>query len=333
MPGWQAAGQRAGACPRRPAPRTRIWPGHGCHRPRRRAPAARRTPCRTGGPRPQPPACRHAHRDPPAARPRYAQAARPPSPPTPAPGLCHHGHEPEREAPVPLDDGVQQLTAGRQRPMPGRWPPEASLLATARHPVLRARTPAVRHGSVAGAAALALTASGPARRPGNLARARPDPRSSRPAFPRLPGCRPWQDVPAGQNQARPSMYEMEGPCPAPPRRLASCLVFAARRAPPAGARYPREGPVSRLLPRSRRRPRVVPVSNGESIITTAGSTAQGPAASHFLLFRYPRKTPQKAGSYPHFTQVIHGFTHSLPKGCRVSDGEHHNRRCRMPGVM
>ena len=110
------------------------------------------------------------------------------------------------------------------------------------------------------------------------------------------------------------MYEMEGPCPASPRRLASCLVFAARRAPPAGARYPREGPVSRLLPRSRRRPRVVPVSSGESIITTAESTAQGPAASHFLFFRYPRKTPQKAGSYPHFTAVIHGFTHSLPTG-------------------
>ena len=63
---------------------------------------------------------------------------------------------------------------------------------------------------------------------------------------------------------------------------ASCLVFAARRALPAGARYPRKGPVSRLLPRSRRRPRVVPVSSGESIITTAASTAQGPAASHFL---------------------------------------------------
>ena len=90
-----------------------------------------------------------------------------------------------------------------------------------------------------------------------------------------------------------------------------------RRAPPAGARYPREGPVSRLLPRSRRRPRVVPVSSGESIITTAASTAQGPAASHFLFFRYPRKTPRKAGSYPHFTAVIHGFTHSLPTGYRM----------------
>ena len=109
------------------------------------------------------------------------------------------------------------------------------------------------------------------------------------------------------------MYEMEGPCPASPRRQASCLVFAERRAPPAGARYPREGPVSRLLPRSRRRPRVVPVSSGESIITTAASTAQDPAASHFLFFRYPRKAPQRAGSYPHSTAVIHGLFTTYPQ--------------------
>ena len=38
--------------------------GHGWHRPRRRAPDARRTPCRTGGPRPPAPACCYAHRDP-----------------------------------------------------------------------------------------------------------------------------------------------------------------------------------------------------------------------------------------------------------------------------
>jgi hypothetical protein len=44
----------------------------------------------------------------------------------------------------------------------------------------------------------------------------------------------------------------------------------------------------------------VPVSSGESIITTTASTAQGPAVSHFLSFRYLRRNPQKAGSYPHF---------------------------------
>ena len=117
----------------------------------------------------------------------------------------------------------------------------------------------------------------------------------------------------GRIRHGPSMYEMEGPCPASPHRLASCLVFAARRAPRAGARYPREGPVSRLLPRSRGRPRVVPVSSGESIITTAASTAQDPAASHFLFFRYPRKAPQRAGSYPHSTAVIHGLFTTYPQ--------------------
>jgi len=55
------------------------------------------------------------------------------------------------------------------------------------------------------------------------------------------------------------MYEMEGPRPASPHRLASCLALP-HGAPPAGARYPYEGPVSRLLPRSRGRPQVVPVS-------------------------------------------------------------------------
>ena len=63
---------------------------------------------------------------PPAARPRYAQAARAQSPPALALRLRHHGHEPEREAPVPIDDRVQQPITGRQRPMPGHWPPEAS---------------------------------------------------------------------------------------------------------------------------------------------------------------------------------------------------------------
>jgi hypothetical protein len=59
----------------------------------------------------------------------------------------------------------------------------------------------------------------------------------------------------------PSMYEMEGPCPASPHRLASCLALPGPRAA-AGARYPCEAPVSRLLPRSRGRPRAVPVSSG-----------------------------------------------------------------------
>ena len=51
--------------------------------------------------------------------------------------------------------------------------------------------------------------------------------------------------------------------PARPRRTGWPVAWPCRRrAPPAGARYPCEGPVSRLLPRSRGRPRAVPVSSG-----------------------------------------------------------------------
>ena len=52
-----------------------------------------------------------------------------------------------------------------------------------------------------------------------------------------------------------------------------------RRAPSAGARYPCQGPVSRLLPRLRGRPQVVPVSNGKTFL---------------LPPRAPRKCPRPA---------------------------------------
>jgi hypothetical protein len=52
-----------------------------------------------------------------------------------------------------------------------------------------------------------------------------------------------------------------------------------RRAPPAGARYPCQGPVSRLLARPRGRPQVVPVSSGETFL---------------LPPRAPRKCPRPA---------------------------------------
>ena len=69
------------------------------------------------------------------------------------------------------------------------------------------------------------------------------------------------------------MYEMEGPCPASPHQ-ASQLACRCR-VPPAGARHPREGPVARLLPRSRRRPGWCPF----------------PTVKAFLL---PPRTPRKA---------------------------------------
>ena len=179
----------------------------------------------------------------------------------------------------------------------------------------------------------------PARRlPSALPPGRGRPRT-RPCCVLTPDRRGWHSgvagVPAlaktllpGRIRQGPSMYEMEGPCPASPRLLASCLVFAAPRAARRG-QVPAREPVSRLLPRSRGRPRAVPVSSGESISTASATTAQGPAASHFLFFRYPRRNPQKARSYPHFTAVIHGFIHSLPTGYRVQAGEHLNRCRRM----
>ena len=61
------------------------------------------------------------------------------------------------------------------------------------------------------------------------------------------------DVPAGQNQTRPPMYEMGG-LAQPRRAKRGQLPGFAGAARPAGARYPCEGPVSRLLTRSRGRP-------------------------------------------------------------------------------
>ena len=92
------------------------------------------------------------------------------------------------------------------------------------------------------------------------------------AFRRSPTCRTstsagaGYSVPAGQNQAGPSMYEMEGPCPASPLRLVSCLAWPTPRAGRRG-QVPARGPVSRLLPRSRGLPQVVPVSSGKNIST------------------------------------------------------------------
>jgi len=73
---------------------------------------------------------------------------------------------------------------------------------------------------------------------------------------------------------------------------ASYLASLAPRAP-AGARHPCEGPVSRLLPRSRGRPKVVPVSNGESIFTASANTAQEPGANYFWFLHYPHGIHRK----------------------------------------
>jgi hypothetical protein len=89
-----------------------------------------------------------------------------------------------------------------------------------------------------------------ARPPENLARALSGPQIIAAGIPVVAG------VPGlaktflpGRIRQGPSMYEMEGPCPASPHQADQ--LAGRRRAPPAGARHPREGPVSRLLPRSR----------------------------------------------------------------------------------
>ena len=350
---------------------------------------------RTGGPRTQPPACCHAHRDPAGC----ASSIRSSCPGSVAAGAGHprlryHDQEQERWAPVPLDDRVQQAITGQQRPTPGRWPRRrlaafpyfgqrgstASRLAAPPGRAQEAGRKIPDHHTQPGLAPSHYRTApseisgrpiqdlwpsdpagllarrrgtrpcGPALRPSctGLLPARRLPRSlppgrgrprTRPCCVLTPDRRGWHSgvagVPAlaktflpGRIRQGPSMYEMEGPCPASPRLLASCLVFAAPRAARRG-QVPARGPVSRLLPRSRGRPRVVPVSSGESISTASATTAQGPVASHFSFFRYPRRNPQKAGSYPHFTAVIHGFIHSLPTGYRVEAGEHLNRCRRM----
>jgi len=80
----------------------------------------------------------------------------------------------------------------------------------------------------------------------------------------LPTCRSWQKalLPGRIRQGPPCM-RWRGP--ARPRRTGWPVAWPCRRrAPPAGARYPCQGPVSRLLPRSRGRPQAVPVSNGKT---------------------------------------------------------------------
>ena len=108
--------------------------------------------------------------------------------------------------------------------------------ATTRHPVLRASTPTVLHRSAAGAAAPALQP----RAARDLARALRDRRSSRLASRRLPAVPAWQRRSGLRIRQGPSMYEMEGPCPASPRQAGQLAGLARHRAPPAGAGYPRE---------------------------------------------------------------------------------------------
>ena len=131
-----------------------------------------------------------------------------------------------------------------------------------------------------------------ARRPADgLGRTRPWPRVLAAAIPGGCNAEPVQRHSGRAESGRaPPCMRWRGP--ARPRRTGWPVAWPCRRrAPPAGARYPREGPVSRLLPRSRGRPQVVPVSDGKT----------------FLLHkRAPRKSPRPAISgFPAIREMIH----------------------------
>jgi len=80
--------------------------------------------------------------------------------------------------------------------------------------------------------------------------------------------------------------------PAAPRQADQLAGFAGVERRPPGARYPCEGPVSRLLPRSRGRTQVMPVSSGETFL---------------LPPRAPRKSPLPAISgFSAIHELIHG---------------------------
>ena len=109
------------------------------------------------------------------------------------------------------------------------------------------------------------------------------------------------------------MYEMEGPCPASPRWLASCPALPTPRAARRG-QVPAQGtglPAPPTFPGSP--PRWCPFPNGENISTASAGAAQEPAASHFRFLPCPQSDPQKAGSYPHLAVVIHGLFTAYPQ--------------------
>jgi len=152
-----------------------------------------------------------------------------------------------------------------------------------------------------------------------LARNRSDPGSSRLAFRRAARRSRHGHSGRAESDKAPPCMRWRGP--ARPRLTGWSVAWPCRRrAPPAGARHPYKAPVSRLLPRSRGRPQVVPVSSGGIFLlhTRAPRKSLRPAISGFL--RYPRRNPQNASSYPPFTAVIHGLFTAYPQPGNVSRG-------------
>ena len=92
-------------------------------------------------------------------------------------------------------------------------------------------------------------------------------------------------------------------------RSASRPALLALRASRQG-QAPVRKPGFPVFPASRSFPRVVPVSNGESISIVLTSAAQELSADYFKLFSVSTLFPQIAGGFPQVMVVIHGTIHS-----------------------
>ena len=158
----------------------------------------------------------------------------------------------------------------------------------------------------------------PARRGpfGNLARARLDPRSSR-HFCGRRGAGPARRSGRAESGTAPPCMRWRGR--ARPRRpgwpVAWSSPSAARRPPGPGTRARGRSPGSSRVPGVAPGWCPFPAVKALLLPPQAPRKTLQPAISCFSAIH--GRTPQKAGSYPHFTAVIHGFIHSLPTGYRV----------------
>jgi hypothetical protein len=110
------------------------------------------------------------------------------------------------------------------------------------------------------------------------------------------------------------MYEMEGALRlARHTRSASLLAFPALRAA-RQCQAPARITSFPVLPASRGCPRMVPVSNGESISTRLPERRARVYGNSCGVFSRSTRCPQNADSYPHVAAVVHRLMHSSSTG-------------------
>ena len=116
-----------------------------------------------------------------------------------------------------------------------------------------------------------------------------------------------------QRNKAPSMYEMEGALPGLATLGRPVAQPARRHAPPAGTRYPCEGPVSRLLPRPGVAPGWFPFPTVKVFLLLSLQSRKS-LRQFILSFSMSTRCPQCAGGYPHMIAVIHRLMHSSSTG-------------------